>query len=75
LKIREAGLIVKKGSNMKLAEACNLITELSQDHGSGVLETLVYMRDNLDDFSEREVLAFRIFMNAGYEMFKPKETA
>jgi len=70
----EAGLIVKKGSNMKLAEACDLITDLSQDHGSGVLETLVYMRDNLDDFSEREVLAFRIFMNAGYEMFKPMET-
>lgn len=59
---------------MKLGEACDVITDLAKDHGEGVLETLIYMRDNLEDFSEREVLAFRLFMNAGYEMFKPKES-
>ena len=40
---------------MKLGEACDVITDLAKDHGDGVLETLIYMRDNLEDFSEREV--------------------
>ena len=60
---------------MNISEACDIITDLAKDHGEGVLELLIYMRDNLDDFSDREVLAFRLFMNAGYEMFKPKEVA
>lgn len=58
---------------MNISEACEVITDLAKDHGEGVLETLIYMRDNLEDFSDREVLAFRLFMNAGYEMFKPRE--
>jgi hypothetical protein len=65
----------EKENEMKLDQACDIITDLAADHGEGVLETLVYMRDNLDDFSEREVLAFRLFMNAGQRMFAPKEAA
>ena len=60
---------------MQLSEACDVITDLAKDHGEGVLETLIYMQDNLDDFSEREVLAFRLFMNAGRKMFAPREAA
>lgn len=58
---------------MQLSEACDIIQDLSVEHGEGVIELLTYMRDNLDDFSEREVIAFRLFMRAGYEMFRPVE--
>ena len=54
---------------MKLSEACEIITRLSKEHGEGVLETLVYMRDNLDDFELNEQIAFRVFFQAGQRMF------
>lgn len=58
---------------MTLAQACDTIEELAADHGRPVLETLIYMGENLDDFSENEVRAYRMFMAAGRKMFAPKE--
>jgi hypothetical protein len=54
---------------MTTAEAVRIINEIAVDHDTGVLETLEYMRDNLDDFEPEEVRAYRTFMTAGRAMF------
>lgn len=60
---------------MTLAQACCTIETLAYDYGyKSILDLLVYMGDNLDDFTENEVRAYRMFMHAGRKMFAPKET-
>lgn len=54
---------------MGIKESIRIISELADEHGSGVLETLQYMKDNLADFEPDEVLAFRVFMSEGRRMF------
>jgi len=60
---------------MKIAEACNTLEAMAIDHGQSVLDLLIYMGDNLDDFSENEVRAYRMFMREGRKMFAQKEAA
>ena len=60
---------------MTLAQACSTIETLSSDHGyRSILDLLMYMGDNLDDFTENEARAYRMFMKAGRQMFAPKES-
>lgn len=54
---------------MDIKTAIEILENLAKDHGEGMLETLIYMRDNLDDFSDKEVVAFRTFMREGARMF------
>lgn len=54
---------------MDIKTAIEILEDIAADHGTGMLDTLIYMRDNLDDFSDREVVAFRVFMREGARMF------
>lgn len=57
---------------MNTQEAADIIEDIATDHGSFYLETLIYMGDHLDDFTEREVMAYRVFMAEAKQMFEPK---
>lgn len=57
---------------MNVEQACEIIEDIATDHGSYFLETLIYMGDRLDDFTDREVLAYRVFMAEAKQMFAPK---
>ena len=48
---------------MNFTQAMVVISDLREDMGEGLLETLQYMQDNLDDFSDEQVRAFRVVMN------------
>lgn len=45
---------------MDQTTALNIVQDIQTDMGEGLLETLMYMADNLDQFSEREQMAFRV---------------
>ena len=47
---------------MNFTEAMITISEIKENFGEGLLETLQYMQDNLEDFSESEQRAFRVVM-------------
>ena len=47
---------------MNFTQAMVIISDLREDMGEGLLETLQYMQDNLDDFSDNEQRAFRTVM-------------
>ena len=47
---------------MNFTEAMVIISEIKENFGEGLLETLQYMQDNLDDFNETEARAFRVVM-------------
>ena len=47
---------------MNFTQAMVVISEIKESFGEGLLETLQYMQDNLDDFNETEVRAFRVVM-------------
>lgn len=49
-------------STMNFTQAMVVISDLREDMGEGLLETLQYMQDNLDDFSDNEQRAFRVVM-------------
>ena len=40
-------------------EALDIIEEIQYEQGEGLLETLMYMQDNLDQFSDKQVRAYR----------------
>ena len=40
-------------------EALDVIEEIQYEQGEGLLETLMYMQDNLDQFSDSQVRAYR----------------
>jgi len=50
---------------MDTTTALDIIADIQADHGEGLLETLMYINGNLDQFSDREVAAFRVAM-AGF---------
>ena len=54
---------------MGSAEACYTVQLVAAERGEGLLETLQYMSENLDDFKPNERTAFRIFMSLGSQMF------
>ena len=47
---------------MNFTQAMVIISEIKENFGEGLLETLQYMQDNLDDFNETEARAFRVVM-------------
>ena len=54
---------------MNTATALEIIAEIQDEMGEGLLETLMYMSDNLDQFSEREQIAFRVAFNGFRQLF------
>jgi hypothetical protein len=57
---------------MKIEEALEIIQDVATDLGEPVLETLIYMQDNLEDFSDNEVRAFRVTMRDFQKLFAIK---
>jgi hypothetical protein len=47
---------------MTFTQAMVVICAIKETFGEGLLETLQYMQDNLDDFSDNEKQAFRVVM-------------
>jgi hypothetical protein len=47
------------------------ISEIKERSGDGLLETLQYMQDNLDEFTNIEQRAFRVVMNDFRKMLTP----
>lgn len=56
---------------MTFTEAMVYISRLKEADGSGLLETLQYMQDNLDDFEPVEQRAFRVVMNDFRKLLTP----
>lgn len=54
---------------MNITQAINIIEDIQLDMGEYLLETLMYMQDNLDQFSDPQVRAFRLVMADFREMF------
>ena len=54
---------------MNIQQALYIIEDIKEDQGEGLLETLMYMQDNLDQFSETQVRAFRLVMADFRKMF------
>lgn len=52
--------------------ALDIITRVKDDMGEGLLETLMYMYDNLNDFEFEEQTAFRIVYRDFRKLFEPK---
>lgn len=47
---------------MNITQALEIVQDIQSDMGEGLLETLMYMQDNLDQFSDTQVRAFRLAM-------------
>jgi len=56
---------------MTFTEAMVHISEIKERSGDGLLETLQYMQDNLDEFTNIEQRAFRVVMNDFRKMLTP----
>ena len=54
---------------MNITQALEIVQDIQADMGEGLLETLMYMQDNLDQFSETQVRAFRLVMADFRKMF------
>ena len=58
---------------MEMKTACEIVQDFADERGLGLLEGLEEMSQHLDYITDRERVAFRMFMRAGQEMFKPVE--
>lgn len=47
-------------TQMTTTEALDILQAIGTSFGTGLLEVMTYMRDNIDDFSLQEKRAFRI---------------
>ena len=56
---------------MQIDQAIKIIEEYRQDYGIGFLEALIEISQNPEEFSEQQLIAFRIFMNDARQMFEP----
>lgn len=56
---------------MQIDQAIAIIEEYRQDCGIGFLEALIEIRQNPEEFSEQQLIAYRIFMNDARQMFEP----
>jgi hypothetical protein len=56
---------------MTFTEAMVYISRLKEADGSGLLETLQYMQDNLDEFDAVEQRAFRVVMRDFRNLLTP----
>jgi len=60
---------------MSLAEACDLVQDYADRNADGdILAGAHMMLDDTDDLDREDLAAIRMFMRAGREMFKPKES-
>jgi hypothetical protein len=58
---------------MDLATACNVVQAKAYAKDTGILEQLVDMKTNPQDYTLEELKAYFVFMEAGYKMFAPVE--
>ena len=58
---------------MTFTQAMVYISQRKEADGSGLLETLQYMQDNLDEFEPVEQRAFRVVMNDFRRLLTPME--
>jgi hypothetical protein len=56
---------------MTFTEAMTHISQVKEKSGDGLLETLQYMQDNLDEFTNMEQRAFRVVMNDFRKLLTP----
>lgn len=56
---------------MQIDQAIEIIEQYRGDYGIGFLEALIEMRQNPEEFSERQLIAYRVFMNDARQMFQP----
>jgi hypothetical protein len=56
---------------MNFTQAMVVICDIKETFGEGLLETLQYMQDNLDDFSDNEKQAFRVVMRDFRKLLTP----
>ncbi len=57
---------------MNIEQALEIIQDVADDLGERLLETLMYMADNLDDFSDNEVRAYRVVRRDFQKLFAIK---
>ena len=60
---------------MELATACKIIQAKAYGRDIGVLEVLMDIKTNSQNYSLEELKAYFVFMEAGEKMFAPKEIA
>ena len=58
---------------MEMKTACQIVQDFADERGLGILEGLEEMSQHLDYISDRERVAYRMFMRAGAQMFAPVE--
>ena len=56
---------------MNFTQAMVIISVVKESSGDGLLETLQYMQDNLDEFAPVERRAFRVVMNDFHKLLTP----
>ena len=56
---------------MNFTQAMVIISVVKESFGEGLLETLQYMQDNLDDFESHERAAFRVVMKEFSQLLTP----
>ncbi len=56
---------------MTFTEAMVYISRRKEVDGTGLLETLQYMQDNLDEFESHERAAFRVVMKEFSQLLTP----
>lgn len=54
---------------MNFQQAIEILNNVGDNFGHGLLDVMTYMRDNLDDFSEQEVRAFRVVFREMSKLF------
>jgi hypothetical protein len=56
---------------MNIAQAIEIIEQYREQYGLGFLEALMEIRQNPEEVNERLLIAYRVFINAGQQMFAP----
>ena len=56
---------------MNFTQAMVIISVVKESSGDGLLETLQYMQDNLDEFESHERAAFRVVMKEFRQLLTP----
>ena len=54
---------------MNITEACEILQGIASDNGNDVLETVIYISNNLEQFEPHEVAAYKEFMRVGRDFF------
>ena len=56
---------------MNMTEALEIVKQIQDETGEGLLETLAYMDRNLFQFDSKQREAFRVAMSGFRELFAP----